>query len=53
MQEKNVWSSCITTATIDESPMEYKSAEYLKSQIGDTVEILDHWSEIYNFKAIE
>jgi RNA-splicing ligase RtcB len=53
MQEKNVWSSCVTTATIDESPMAYKSADYLKSQIGDSVEVLDHWSEIYNFKAIE
>lgn len=53
MQEKNVWSSCIKAATIDESPMAYKSAEYLKSQIGDTVEIIDHWSEVYNFKAVE
>ena len=53
MQANNVWSSCISNATIDESPMAYKSAEYLKSQIGDTVEILDHWSEVYNFKAAD
>jgi len=51
MTEKNVWSSCISTATLDESPMAYKSYEYLLEFIADTVDIVDHWAEIYNFKA--
>ena len=49
----NVWSSCVSEATLDESPMAYKKAEYLMSFIGETVEVIDHWSEVYNFKAAE
>jgi len=49
----NVWSSCVNEATLDESPMAYKKMEYLMNFIGDTVEVLDHWSEVYNFKAAE
>jgi len=49
----NVWSSCVNEATLDESPMAYKKMGYLMEQIGDTVEIVDHWKEIYNFKAAE
>jgi len=51
MNEKNVWSSCVSTGTLDESPMAYKSYQYLLEFIGDTVDIVDHWAEIYNFKA--
>jgi len=50
---KNVWSSCVTEATLDESPMAYKSVDYIKDSVQDTVEVLDHLKEIYNFKAIE
>jgi len=51
MNDKNVWSSCISTGTLDESPMAYKSYQYLLEFIGDTVDIVDHWAEIYNFKS--
>jgi RNA-splicing ligase RtcB len=53
MSANNVWSSCITAATLDESPMAYKKYEYLLEFIGDTVDVVEHWAEIYNFKAAE
>jgi RNA-splicing ligase RtcB len=49
----NVWSSCVSHGTLDESPMAYKKLDYLVETIGDTVEVLDHWREIYNFKSAE
>ncbi|MCL2100878.1 MAG: RtcB family protein [Fibromonadales bacterium] len=51
MNANNVWSSCITKGTLDESPMAYKKHEYLLKFIEDTVDVLDHWAEIYNFKC--
>jgi len=53
MKESGVWSSCISQGTLDESPMVYKSPNHIKSIIGDTVNIIDHWKEVYNFKASE
>jgi len=49
----NVWSSCVNESTLDESPMAYKKMDYLLSLIGETVNVLDHWKEVYNFKAAE
>jgi len=53
MAASNVWSSCVKTSTLDESPMAYKKYEYLLEFIGETVDVIDHWAEIYNFKAVE
>jgi RNA-splicing ligase RtcB len=53
MAEAGVWSTCIGRGTLDESPMAYKDSAEIKRVIGDTVEILDHWKEVYNFKAKE
>jgi RNA-splicing ligase RtcB len=53
MIEAGVWSTCIGQGTLDESPMAYKDPTEIKRVIGDTVEILDHWKEVYNFKAKE
>ena len=53
MEASNVWSSCITRATLDESPMSYKKYDYLLEFIGDTVDVIERWAEIYNFKAVE
>jgi RNA-splicing ligase RtcB len=53
MAEAGVWSTCVGQGTLDESPMAYKDSSEIKRVIGDTVEILDHWKEIYNFKAKE
>lgn len=50
---KEVWTSCINTSTIDESPFAYKSPEDIISNISDTVTILERIIPIYNFKASE
>lgn len=46
-----VWSSCISTGTLDESPMAYKGAEYILANIAETVEVIDVIKPVYNFKA--
>jgi RNA-splicing ligase RtcB len=51
MKESGVWSSCIGQSTLDEAPQAYKDPDMIKNAIGDTVTILDHWKEVYNFKA--
>jgi RNA-splicing ligase RtcB len=53
MAEAGVWSTCIGQGTLDESPMAYKDSTEIKRVIGDTVDIEDHWKEVYNFKANE
>jgi RNA-splicing ligase RtcB len=53
MAEAGVWSTCIGKETLDESPMAYKDPAEIKRAVGDAVEILDHWKEVYNFKAKE
>jgi hypothetical protein len=52
MDESGVWTSCVGQSTLDEAPQAYKDPAMIKSAIGDTVTILDHWKEVYNFKAI-
>lgn len=47
----NVWSSCVSDDTLDESPMAYKPMEEITEAINDTVEILKVVKPIYNFKA--
>ena len=46
-----IWSTCIKQSTIDEAPMAYKNADFIKSNIGDVVSIDHHLKPIYNFKA--
>jgi RNA-splicing ligase RtcB len=53
MSEAGVWSTCVDMGTLDESPMAYKDPSEIKRVIGDAVEIVDHWKEVYNFKAKE
>ncbi|MDR2579511.1 MAG: RtcB family protein [Fibromonadaceae bacterium] len=53
MEESNVWSSCITKSTLDESPMAYKKYNYLLKFINDTAEVIERLAEIYNFKAAD
>ncbi len=48
-----IYSTCVTEATLDESPMAYKSMEEIVSQITPTVEILKRIKPVYNFKASE
>ena len=48
---KDVWSSCISENTLDESPMAYKDMNVIIDSIGETVEIVDRIIPIYNYKA--
>ena len=46
-----IFTTSVSTATIDEAPQAYKSMEEIKNAITDTVEIIDTIKPIYNFKA--
>jgi RNA-splicing ligase RtcB len=48
-----IYTTCVSTATIDESPMAYKDASAIISAVEDTLIIEDHWLPVYNFKASE
>jgi RNA-splicing ligase RtcB len=48
---KGIFTSCVSTATIDESPMAYKPMEEIIENIKDTVEIEKIIKPVYNFKA--
>ena len=50
---KGIYSTSVTQSTIDESPMAYKPMEAIIDNIGDTVEIVDRITPLYNFKASE
>jgi RNA-splicing ligase RtcB len=48
-----IYTTCVSTATIDESPMAYKDASAIIDAVEDTVSIEDRWLTVYNFKASE
>lgn len=48
---KGIYTSCVSTSTIDESPMVYKPMKEIINNINDTVDIIDVIKPIYNFKA--
>ena len=48
----HIYSSCVTSSTLDESPMAYKDAAAIAEQITDTVKVDKILKPIYNFKAI-
>jgi RNA-splicing ligase RtcB len=50
---KGVFSTCVVPDTLDESPMAYKDADEIISQIGPTAEKVQHITPLYNFKAAE
>lgn len=50
---QGIYSTCINTATLDESPMAYKSMDEIVEQIQPTAEIVARIKPIYNFKASE
>lgn len=52
-QMKGIYSTCITSSTLDESPMAYKSIDEIVSNVEPTVEIVSRIKPIYNFKATE
>ena len=50
-QMEGIYTTSVSTDTIDECPMAYKPMEEIIANIGDTVEILETVKPIYNFKA--
>ncbi|MDD6175961.1 MAG: RtcB family protein [Firmicutes bacterium] len=52
-QMAGIYTTCVNTFTLDESPMAYKKIDEIVENIEPTVEILAHIRPIYNFKAAE
>ena len=50
---KNIFSTCVSQDTLDESPMSYKPMDEIIEQIGPTAEIVERIRPVYNFKASE
>lgn len=48
---QGIYTTSVSRDTIDESPMVYKPMQEIRSNIQDTVEVLDIIKPIYNFKA--
>ena len=52
-QMKGIYTTCVNTSTLDESPMAYKNIEDIVNNIGPTAHIIAHIKPIYNFKAAD
>lgn len=52
-QMAGIYTTCVNTSTLDESPMAYKSMNEIVDNIEPTAEIIAHIKPIYNFKASE
>ena len=50
-QMAGIYTTCVNTATLDESPMAYKNMDEIVVNIEPTAEIIAHIKPIYNFKA--
>lgn len=48
---KGIYTTSVTTATIDEAPMAYKSLEDIIDVIRNSVDIIEIMKPIYNFKS--
>lgn len=48
-----IYTTCVSTGTIDESPMAYKPIDEIVQNIDETAEIIKIIKPIYNFKASE
>ena len=46
-----IYTTCVNTSTLDESPMAYKNMDEIVANIEPTAEIIAHIKPIYNFKA--
>ncbi len=52
-QMAGIYTTCVNPATLDESPMAYKSMDEILAHIGPTAHLLAHIKPIYNFKVAE
>lgn len=51
MAEAGIWSSSVNEATLDESPMAYKSMDHILENIDPTARVERIIKPVYNFKA--
>lgn len=49
----HIWTTSVTTDTLDEAPMAYKPMEHITAHIHETVDIVEQIQPVYNFKASE
>ncbi len=52
-QMEGIYTTCVNTATLDESPMAYKNMDEIVENIEPTADIVAHIRPIYNFKAAD
>ena len=52
-QMQGIYTTSVNAATLDESPMAYKSLEDIIDVIRDSVDIIEVMKPVYNFKASE
>ena len=52
-QMAGIYTTCVNSATLDESPMAYKNMDEIVANIEPTAEIIARIKPIYNFKAAE
>ena len=50
---EGIYTTSVSSATLDESPMAYKSMEDITANIGETAEIIEVIRPVYSFKAGE
>lgn len=50
---EGIYTTCVSTGTLDESPMAYKPMDEIIANIQDTADIVSVIKPIYNFKASE
>lgn len=48
---QGIYTSCVSTATLDEAPMAYKSLSDIIYDIKESVDVVDIMKPVYNFKA--
>ncbi len=50
-QMAGIYSSSVLPTTLDEAPMAYKGMDAILSRIGPTVDVVDIFKPVYNYKA--
>ncbi|MCR5331791.1 MAG: RtcB family protein [Lachnospiraceae bacterium] len=48
---KGIYSTCISSDTLDEAPFAYRGADYIKEAVEDTVSISKILKPVYNYKG--
>ena len=52
-QMQGIYTTSVTQRTLDEAPMAYKGMDAILKHIGPTVDVVDIFKPLYNFKAEE